>query len=197
VCAFAQVLLDIIASAKIDIFLVSFVADDVRSVVAAMNAAASRGVRVRVLLETSTSYGGALSIHPAATMRSSVPTAELFTWRERPEPFVDGKVHAKLAVADGLRAELENEADVIAAVKSTRPFTRVRQVMALIQDATRARHVEPPERSSSVDFPLPDAPSTRPGRHRPARDRSRAGRGLGLPPFGSSSRAPRHAAPSP
>ncbi len=99
-----QVLLDLIAGAHADLFLVSFVAYDVRSVVTAMNEAASRGVRLRVLLEASTSHGGSLNVDPAATMRARVPTAELFTWRERPEPFVDGKVHAKVAVVDGTRA---------------------------------------------------------------------------------------------
>ena len=99
-----QVLLDLIASATTDMFLVSFVAYDVRSVVTAMNEAASRGVRLRVLLEASTSHGGSLNVDPAATMRASVPAAELFTWRDRPEPFVDGKVHAKVAVVDGARA---------------------------------------------------------------------------------------------
>jgi cardiolipin synthase A/B len=99
-----QVLLDLIASATTDLFLVSFVAYDVRSVVVAMNEAACRGVRLRLLLEASTRHGGTLNVDPAATMRASVPTAELFTWRERPEPFVDGKVHAKVAVVDGARA---------------------------------------------------------------------------------------------
>jgi phosphatidylserine/phosphatidylglycerophosphate/cardiolipin synthase-like enzyme len=99
-----QVLIDLIASSKTELFLVSFVAYDVRSVVAAMNEAAGRGVRLRVLLEASTSHGGTLNIDPAATMRASVPTAELFTWRQKPEPFVDGKVHAKVAVVDCVRA---------------------------------------------------------------------------------------------
>ena len=99
-----QVLLDLIASATKDFFLVSFVAYDVASVASALNDAANRGVRLRILLEASTSHGGTLSYAPAATMRSRVPSAELFTWRERPEPFVDGKVHAKVAVVDDTRA---------------------------------------------------------------------------------------------
>lgn len=99
-----QVLLDLIASATTDLFLVSFVAYDVRSIVTAMNEGASRGVRLRILLEASTEHGGTLNVDPAATMRASVPVAELFTWRDRPEPFVDGKVHAKVAVVDGARA---------------------------------------------------------------------------------------------
>lgn len=99
-----QVLLDLIASAKNDFFLVSFVAYDVHSVITALNEAASRGVRVRILLEASTSHGGSLSYDPAATMRARVPSSELFTWKERAEPFSDGKVHAKIAVVDGARA---------------------------------------------------------------------------------------------
>ena len=99
-----QVLLYLLASATTDIFIVSFVAQGVPNVVAAMNEAANRGVRIRVLLEASTKHGGSLSIDPAAAMRASVPAVEIFTWRNRPEPFVDGKVHAKVAVVDGARA---------------------------------------------------------------------------------------------
>lgn len=99
-----QVLLDLIAGAQTDLFLVSFVAYDVRSVVTAMNEAANRSVRLRVLLEASTSHGGSLSVDPAANMRASVPAAEIFAWKEKQEPFVDGKVHAKVAVIDGARA---------------------------------------------------------------------------------------------
>lgn len=99
-----QVLLDLIRGAQSDLFLVSFVAYSVGSVVKALNGAASRGVRVRVLLEASTTHGGTLDIDPAATMRTSVPAAELFTWKQKPEPFVEGRVHAKVAVVDGTRA---------------------------------------------------------------------------------------------
>jgi cardiolipin synthase len=99
-----QVLLDLIASATKDVFLVSFVAYDVRSIVNAMNDAASRGVRLRVLVEASKEHGGTLDTDLVPKMRASVPTAELLTWRARPEPFVDGKVHAKVAVIDGARA---------------------------------------------------------------------------------------------
>lgn len=99
-----QVLLDVIRSAAAELFLVSFVAYDVPSVVNAMNDAALRGVRVRVLLEASATHGGSLSVDPAATMRVSVPSAQIYTWKEKEEPFVDGKVHAKVAVVDGSKA---------------------------------------------------------------------------------------------
>lgn len=99
-----QVLLDLIAGATKDLFLVSFVAYDVSSVVAALNDAANRGVRIRILLEASMSHGGTLTYDPAAMMRSRVAPAELFTWKSKPEAFIDGKVHAKVAVVDGERA---------------------------------------------------------------------------------------------
>lgn len=99
-----QVLLDLINSASKDLFLVSFVAYAVPSVITALNNAVSRGVQVRILLEASTGHGGSLNYDPAATIRSRVPSAELFTWKERPERFLDGKVHAKVAVVDGTHA---------------------------------------------------------------------------------------------
>jgi cardiolipin synthase len=99
-----QVLLDLIASAVADLFLVSFVAYDVPSVVSALNDATGRGVRLRILLEASTSHGGSLSYDPAEVIRSRLPLAELFAWKEKAEAFVDGKVHAKVAVVDGARA---------------------------------------------------------------------------------------------
>lgn len=99
-----QVLLDLITGARSELFLVSFVAYDVQGVVTAMNEAANRSVRLRVLLEASTSHGGSLNVDPAATMRASVPAADIYTWRAKPEPFMDGKVHAKVAVIDRKRA---------------------------------------------------------------------------------------------
>lgn len=96
-----QVLLDLINQADVDLFIVSFVAYDVQSVVEALNAAGDRGVDIRILLETSTSFGGSLSVDPVGAMASRVPAASLYVWTDRPEPFTDGRVHAKVAVADG------------------------------------------------------------------------------------------------
>lgn len=101
-----QVLLDIIGLAQCDLFLVSFVVYDVSSVVNALNAASNRGVNIQILLETSSSHGGSLSVDPIATMRRYVPSAALFVWTERPPPFTEGRVHAKVAVADGKAAFL-------------------------------------------------------------------------------------------
>lgn len=99
-----QVLLDLIAGAQADLFLVSFVAYAVPSIVRAMNEAAERGVRVRVLLEASTGHGGSLNVDPMAVMRDGVPAAKIFHWKEKSEAFHGGKVHAKLAVVDRARA---------------------------------------------------------------------------------------------
>jgi cardiolipin synthase A/B len=101
-----QVLLDLIGHAQNDLFLVSFVAYDVSSVVDALNAAAARGIDIQILLEKSTSHGGSLSVDPVATMRRCVPSAALYVWTDRPAPFSDGRVHAKVAVADGNTAFL-------------------------------------------------------------------------------------------
>jgi len=98
------VLLDLIASATTNLFLVSFVAYNVHNVVAALNEAASRGVHLRILIEASKEHGGTLDKDLVPKMQTSVPLAEIFTWRQRVEPFVDGKVHAKVAVVDGMRA---------------------------------------------------------------------------------------------
>ena len=61
---------------------------------------------VWILLETSTTHGGSLSVDPVATMQSSVPMAALYVWTDRSAPFVAGRVHAKLAVADASAAFL-------------------------------------------------------------------------------------------
>lgn len=95
-----QVLLDLIRRAQNELFLVSFVAYDVASVVSELNAAISRGVKILVLLESSTDHGGSLGVDPAAIVRRHVPSAILYAWTDRAPPFQDGRVHAKVMVAD-------------------------------------------------------------------------------------------------
>jgi phosphatidylserine/phosphatidylglycerophosphate/cardiolipin synthase-like enzyme len=92
--------LDVIHRAKAELFIVSFVAYDVPSVVNAINSAIDRGVQTRILVEASLTHGGSLSIDPVATMRGCVPLALLYAWTDRPQPFTNGRVHAKVAVAD-------------------------------------------------------------------------------------------------
>lgn len=99
-----QVLLDLIRGAEHDLFLVSFVAYNVASVAVALNEAAARGVRLMALFEAPNARGGTLDYDPAARMRALVPDMVTFNWKDRAEFFVDGKVHAKVAVADAGRA---------------------------------------------------------------------------------------------
>lgn len=101
-----QVLLDIIRQAKQELFVVSFVAYDVPSVITALNDAIDRGVDTHILIEASLTQGGSLLVDPVATMRNAVPLARLYVWTDRPHPFTNGRVHAKVAVADGAIAFL-------------------------------------------------------------------------------------------
>lgn len=63
--------------------------------------AGARGVSVSMLLESSRDRGGNVSFDVIGKMRAQVPCAKLFAWREREAQFADGRVHAKVAVADG------------------------------------------------------------------------------------------------
>lgn len=101
-----QVLLDLIQQAKRELFIVSFVAYDIPSIIAAINSAVDRGVYTRILVEASLTQGGSLLVDPVSTMRNAVPSAKLYVWTDRPHPFTNGRVHAKVAVADSAIAFL-------------------------------------------------------------------------------------------
>lgn len=95
-----QALLQVIGAAKQTLFITSFVAYDVSTIVKALNDASSRGVSISMLLESSQGHGGSISFDVIGKMRTLVPSAKLYAWRERAAPFADGRVHAKVAVAD-------------------------------------------------------------------------------------------------
>jgi cardiolipin synthase len=103
-----QVLLDLIRSAECEIFIVSFVAYDLAAIVEALNSACQKGVTARILLEASKEHGGSLDQDPLSKMRSAVPSAQLYTWIERVAPFEEGRVHAKIALADDQLALLSS-----------------------------------------------------------------------------------------
>nr|WP_255683281.1 DISARM system phospholipase D-like protein DrmC [Luteimonas sp. MHLX1A] len=96
-----QALLQVIGAAKQTLFVTSFVAYDVSTIVKALNDASTRGVSISMLLESSQDHGGSISFDVIGKMRMLVPAAKLYAWRERAAPFADGRVHAKVAVADG------------------------------------------------------------------------------------------------
>lgn len=96
-----QALLQVVNIARSTLFITSFVAYDVSSIVRALNAANDRGVAVAMLLESSQDHGGSINIDVIGKMRALVPQAQLYAWRDKAEAFSDGRVHAKVAVADG------------------------------------------------------------------------------------------------
>ncbi len=66
-----------------------------------MNAANDRGVIVSMLLESSQDHGGSITIDVIGRMRTLVPSAKLYAWVNKSEEFSGGRVHAKIALADG------------------------------------------------------------------------------------------------
>ncbi len=96
-----QALLQVIGAAKQNLFMTSFVAYDVSTIVKALNDATARRVSISMLLESSQDHGGSIAFDVIGKMRMLVPSAKLYAWRERLAPFADGRVHAKVGVADG------------------------------------------------------------------------------------------------
>ena len=45
---------------------------------------------------------GSITFDAIGKMRTLVPTARLYAWRDKADPFSDGRVHAKVAVTDGM-----------------------------------------------------------------------------------------------
>jgi len=96
-----QALLQVINAADHTLFMTSFVAYDVSTIVRALDTAANRGVTVSILLELSQEHGGSLDFDVMGKMRTLVPEARLYAWRDKAVAFSEGRVHAKVAVADG------------------------------------------------------------------------------------------------
>lgn len=96
-----QALLQVINAAEYTLFITSFVAYDVSTIVKALNAAAARGVAILMLLELSQDHGGNISFDAIGKMSALVPAAKLYAWHDKADPFSGGRVHAKVAVADG------------------------------------------------------------------------------------------------
>lgn len=95
-----QALLQVINAAKQTLFVTSFVAYDVSTIVKALNEASARGVSISMLLESSQDHGGSISFDAIGKIKALVPNAHLYTWRDQGVIFSDGRVHAKVAVAD-------------------------------------------------------------------------------------------------
>jgi phosphatidylserine/phosphatidylglycerophosphate/cardiolipin synthase-like enzyme len=93
-------LLQVIDAATARLFVTSFVAYKVPSIVLAFKMAIKRGVRLSMLLEPSDSEGGGISFDVISKMKSELPGARILTWTKKDAKFSGGSVHAKIAVAD-------------------------------------------------------------------------------------------------
>lgn len=103
-----QVLREVIDSAQHRLFVVSFVAYEVESVLLALNRADARGVRLSIILESSERHGGRVSFDSVKKMKEAIPGAHVYIWsaeaKDRDTGGLGGAVHAKCAVADGRTA---------------------------------------------------------------------------------------------
>lgn len=95
-----QALLHVIDAAVSRLFITSFVAYDVASIMNALRKAVDRGVEVSMLLESSDKHGGGVSIDAIGHMRAALPAAKIYSWGDKGDSFAGGKVHAKVAVCD-------------------------------------------------------------------------------------------------
>jgi cardiolipin synthase A/B len=95
-----QALLQVIDAANWKLFITSFVAYNVASIMTALRKAVDRGVEVSMLLESSDKHGGGVSMDAIGPMRVALPTARIYFWRDKADSFAGGKVHAKVAVCD-------------------------------------------------------------------------------------------------
>ena len=95
-----RVLLDVITSAKSELFIVSFVAHQRPSILEALKKAADKGVQVNVVLESSVDSGGTLESDQFVGLKAALPEATFYHWTERDGDFAGGKVHAKIVVSD-------------------------------------------------------------------------------------------------
>lgn len=97
-----QVLLEVIDSAKKKLFLVSFVAYNIESIIRSLEKAIAREVQIDLLLEPSKAHGGKVDIDSIRTFQIRIPSANIYRWKpDSNKPCKpDGAVHAKCAVAD-------------------------------------------------------------------------------------------------
>jgi len=95
-----EALLQVIRSAKHDLFIVSFVAYAVPNIIDALQDAQERNVTLTFLLEQSLETGGKVSVDSIATLKQKLPAAHFHIWKQL-DADKAAAVHAKCAVADG------------------------------------------------------------------------------------------------
>lgn len=97
-----QALIQVINAAQQRLFITSYVAYDIESIARSLKLAAERGVKIEFLMELSTAQGGKVSSDPIGNLKKIVPDAHFYVWKNKDAAFVNGSVHAKVAVADGV-----------------------------------------------------------------------------------------------
>ena len=95
-----QALLQVIQAARSKLFLTSFVAYEVASIINNLTNSMDRGVSLSMLLESDEGHGGGISFDVIGKMTKLLPAAKIYFWSDKPDAFAGGKVHAKVAVAD-------------------------------------------------------------------------------------------------
>ncbi|MDA2988340.1 MAG: DISARM system phospholipase D-like protein DrmC [Actinomycetota bacterium] len=97
----AQVLVELIAEARTQLFVVSYAAYKVAAVSNALRDAAQRGVDVRLILETEEDSGGRLSVDAADAFAELHQTVTFWVWPGKQRPQQGASMHAKAVVVDG------------------------------------------------------------------------------------------------
>jgi phosphatidylserine/phosphatidylglycerophosphate/cardiolipin synthase-like enzyme len=98
-----QVLCEVINYAKREIFIVSFVAYNIETVIKSMRDAIGRNVQINFLLESSIKHGGKVSQDSIKMMGLLFPSANIYTWSGNSNSSTEhpnGAIHAKCAIAD-------------------------------------------------------------------------------------------------
>ncbi|GAA3505017.1 hypothetical protein GCM10019016_121300 [Streptomyces prasinosporus] len=98
--ATAQVLVDVIDGAQDELLAMTYAARPYPALSRALTAAAERGVRIHVVVETLAGAKGLLKGREPAEAFASVPGVALWHWARNPDDRPHSRQHAKLAVAD-------------------------------------------------------------------------------------------------
>lgn len=103
-----QVVYDLLESARDEVLLVTFAAYKAERALRALSDAASRGVRLNLVIELAQESGGKISFDGLQAFRAAAPSAEIYYWplerRTRSAAGSFGTMHAKCLVADRSRA---------------------------------------------------------------------------------------------
>lgn len=98
-----QVLKEVIDLAENRIFIVSFVAYELPSIISSLQNSINRNVKIDMLLEISNEQGGRVNNDSIKIMRDVVPSANIYVWDQSNNSTL-GAVHPKCVVSDGSHA---------------------------------------------------------------------------------------------